>query len=174
MREKDIKYYMKKALELAKNSPDPSTQNGAVILQDLGKDSYEVLGLGWNDFRPGVKKRVEDREEKLNHIEHAERNAIWDFFRTVRDWEMDLSSIGPLILVCPWAACGACANALQGANIKTVIRFNEQENNKRSSWYKSIQAGDNIFNEAGIEIIEIENDGSYDVEILRSGKLKKF
>jgi dCMP deaminase len=66
-------------LDLAKQvstwSKDPSTQVGAILVNDL----KQVVGMGYNGFPRGVhdwQERYDDREIKYPMVVHAEVNAI--------------------------------------------------------------------------------------------------
>ena len=65
-------------IELAKTistwSKDPSTKVGAVIVDS----NRRILSTGYNGFPKGIKddERLENRDEKLEMIVHAEINAI--------------------------------------------------------------------------------------------------
>jgi dCMP deaminase len=68
----------KNFLELAKTvstfSKDPSTQVGAVIVDD----DKRVISIGYNGFPKGVRDdhRLDNRELKYEMIVHAEANAL--------------------------------------------------------------------------------------------------
>lgn len=67
--------HLRKALDWAKESKDPATRVGCVI---VGPDK-ETRSTGFNGFARGVKdtpERLNDREMKLRLTVHAERNAI--------------------------------------------------------------------------------------------------
>src|SRR4051812_44655189 len=62
------------------NSTDPSTQNGAVLVHNMGKGRERVVvANGANHFPAGVKESPErwERPAKYAWVEHAERNAIF-------------------------------------------------------------------------------------------------
>jgi dCMP deaminase len=73
--ERDIKH-LRMAFENARDlGTDPSTQNGAVIVDS---DDW-ILGEGANFFPKGVKETEAHWEMPLKYafVEHAERNAIY-------------------------------------------------------------------------------------------------
>jgi dCMP deaminase len=88
---------MKMAYELAKDSKDPSTQNGAILVAEGGT---EPLAIGINEFPLNVEDKPErwDRPLKYEYIEHAEKNVIFD-----AAWR-GVATEG-LIMYCCWAAC---------------------------------------------------------------------
>lgn len=108
-------------LELAKHvstwSKDPSTQVGAVIVND----KRVVVGLGFNGFPRGVDDdvgRYNDREIKYKLIVHAEVNAIL----TAGD-----RAEGATIYVYPAFGlpplCSNCGKAVIQAGIKRVVGY---------------------------------------------------
>ncbi len=101
------------AYQAALNSPDPSSQNGAVLLRDTF-GGYEIIAEGHNHFYDGVPGEVEDRTRKYQQIEHAERDVI---FKAAR---YGVKTSGTT-MVCPWAACYDCARAMLGAGVSTLI-----------------------------------------------------
>lgn len=89
--------YLLMAYKEATKSPDPSTQNGAVIVTTAG------TAADCNRFPERVKitdARLE-RPLKYNFIEHAERNAIFSAARK------QLPLLGATMYV-PWFACSDC------------------------------------------------------------------
>ena len=66
---------MLRAYQIAVHSPDPSTQNGAILINQKGN----IVSEAWNAFPAGVKYSPERWERPLKYkiIEHAERNAIF-------------------------------------------------------------------------------------------------
>lgn len=66
-------HFMRKALECASMSKDPSTKVGAVLVKDR-----HAFSDGFNGFPVGVadNERLFDREQKLEFVVHAEMNAI--------------------------------------------------------------------------------------------------
>ncbi len=142
-------YAMATALQRAALSHDPSTQNGATVIT-WNIDS-PVYTWGENNFLPGVKETDErwDRPMKYDYVEHAERRALYNASK--RGFNLAGST-----LVCPWAACGACANAIVGLGIKTLVRLPMADDAiaVTDRWGASIVAGDNIMREGGVNIIE--------------------
>lgn len=142
------KTWMANAYNLARRSPDPSTQNGALVLDD----EWNMIGVGINDFTDGVKvtsKRLL-RPEKYLFMEHAERNSLFDCLRKN-------SRKPPHIMVCPWAACADCARAIVQSGIKYLIRHARPACGPVDErWAASIAAGDEILGAGGVDITDIE------------------
>jgi dCMP deaminase len=149
---------MSLALSAASHSPDPSTQNGAVIL-----GHPETADC--NRFPVGVAYRDErwERPLKYRFIEHAERNAIYAAARN------GVKTNGGT-LVCPWAACSDCARAIVMAGIKTLVRFPMQNDATGNHWHDECAIGDTIMREGGVEIIEEEFRSAQIPNLLRNGK----
>lgn len=138
---------MSVAYTRALRSPDPSTQNGAIIAvppwMSPGRDA--IIGTGCNTFPPGVKPRLE-RPAKYLFIEHAERMAISNVHQRSESRYMHES-----VMVCPWAACADCARAIVLSGIKTLIRHADPK--VHGDWGDSINAGDIIMSEGGVTVI---------------------
>lgn len=174
MTEELIKKFMREALLEAKNSPDPSTQNGAIIVYYCGTlDTYEVVGRGCNTFHKGIKHKL-DRENKGLFIEHAERMAIQDMFQNLcyEYFSFDSDFGDKLIMFCTDAPCANCANSIVGHRISKVYTFNPQREGSR--WKDSCDAGEAIIKSTGSEIIYLGSEDKYGVELLKSGKLKEY
>lgn len=140
-------YYLKTAYGLAKGSPDPSTQLGALIVDPLG----EVIGIGCNTFPRGVQKTAErlERPLKYNYIEHAERNAIFSALRN------GSNTVGAT-MICPYIICHDCARAVIQSGITTLVGHSKANGNAR--WTDSINIGLIMLEEAGVAVEWIDAD----------------
>lgn len=154
-------YAMDFALQNATYSPDPSTQNGAVIVPLNGP----MLGA-CNEFPRGVKYSDDrwQRPFKYAIVEHAERNAV---FLAAK---MGVKTDGAT-LVSPWAACADCARSIIQAGILRLVRFPECDN---AHWTDSIAIGDKMMSEAGIEIIDFQRSEPFGVALRRYGEMVVF
>ena len=143
------KQYLAMAYQAATKSPDPSTQNGAVIVTASG------TAADCNRFPDRVKITDErlQRPLKYNFIEHAERNVIFQASR------QQLPIMGATMYV-PWAACADCARAIVQVGIKKIVRHKQMMDGTPDHWKESIAHAEAILGEAGI-IIE-EYDGKLD------------
>lgn len=128
-------------------SPDPSTKNGALIIDDDGK----ILTAGVNRFPDRVIESAErwESQTKLIYVEHAERNAIFAAAA------MGIKTEG-MTMVCPWFACCDCARAIIAAKIRRVVGHQDiidfaLANNPR--WNESIKHANQMLDEARIERI---------------------
>lgn len=132
-------------------SPDPSTQVGAVIVDD----DHNVLTTGYNGFPRGVDTSVEsrwERPDKYDWVEHAERNAI---FAAARN---GVKLLGATMYL-PFAAypCAPCMRAIIQAGIKRLICSDipfPGKGNKTAYDTDSMIQGE-MAEEAGVEIWEI-------------------
>jgi len=102
--------YMLQAYKAATNSPDMSSQNGAVIVS-----SIQVIGEGCNKPVPGILP-IQERPAKYKVFEHAERYAI------LTAW----GKLSGSVMYCPWAACCDCARAIILSGIMSVVVHNER------------------------------------------------
>ncbi len=137
----------KRFLELAKLvgswSKDPSTQVGAVIVDD----DHVVVSLGYNGFPRGVKdsqERLLDREKKYDIIVHAEVNALAFATRPVK---------GCTLYTWPFEPCSRCAGLIIQSGIKRVVSV--IQNDER--WKKNFMLARQLFKESGI-ILEWINE----------------
>ena len=131
------------ARAMAGLSYDPSTQVGAVILDD---DS-NILSTGFNGFPRGVNDtpdRYRDREIKLKFIAHAEANAI---AQAARVGARLLNSTLVLTALYP---CSNCAKLIIQAGIKRVFAPQMPDDSK---WHDEKLISEVMFREAGTEVI---------------------
>lgn len=148
---------LRDAYVLAQESPDPSTQNGAMIWSPEGR----LLACDYNRFPDGVQYLPERWERPLKYevIEHAERNAI--FWAAARGRETLYST-----MVAPWASCSDCARAIIQAGVKRLVRHQEATDHANTiaapgkDWANSISIADQMLQEAEVEIIDISWDFS--------------
>ena len=130
----------KRFFELAKLvaswSKDPSTQVGAVIVNDKN----QVLSVGYNGFPRGIEdapESYEDKELKYSMVVHAEENAILN-----SNSSLDNSTL----YLYPLPCCTNCVSRILQVGIKSVkILVEEDKVNDRdfSLTFK-------MFNDAGI------------------------
>ena len=130
-------------LEMARNaaswSKDPSTQVGAIIVDD----DKRVISVGYNGFPKGVTddERLDDREEKYKMIVHAERNALLFANKDVKNCNL---------FTYPFMPCSVCAGMVIQAGIKRVVTV--KNNNAR--WQKDFVVSRQMFKEAEVDLIE--------------------
>ena len=138
------KRFMTDADAAASRSKDPSTKVGAVVIDD----DCNVIASGWNGFPRGVsdsEERLCDRNTKYQLTVHAEANAIAASARKGH------ATQGATIVVSSLFPCVDCAGLIAQAGIKRVIAPKISENR----WQSSNLMAKVIFDEAGIEVIEL-------------------
>ena len=159
--------YFGLAYELAKHSPDTSTQNGAVIVNAL---TGAIVGAGLNDFPHGVEVTEERLQRPMKYFftEHAERNAVFEMGdRGLADMAGDKE------MYALWAACADCARAIIQAGVKKVHTHSfyiggGDPTEDRKNWGESIQYAFNMFDEAGVEVV------FHDCQVLPEGETLLF
>lgn len=137
--------FLLQAYQKAAESPDPSTQNGAVIpFYFLGYKDYVAA---CNDFPKGVKVTPErlQRPIKYSFVEHSERGVLYAAVkRGVR--------VDGMTMYVPWAACSDCARAIICSGIKKVVLHKDMMDKTPDHWQESIKYAFTMFEEAGVEI----------------------
>ena len=124
----------------ATKSPDPSNQNGAVLV------GHSIpLIADCNRFPYGFKGNIEDRDEKLFYIQHAERAVI------LAAAARGLGTDG-LVLVCPWVACGDCAKAVIFAKIKRVVGHKQRMDLNPERWKENVEKANQYLIDCGVEL----------------------
>lgn len=149
----------------ALKSPDPSTQNAAILAHEWGdKLTADANTLSVNCFPRGVVNHPDRwvRPDKYSFVEHAERNAIYSAAR------YGLNTSG-LTLVAVWASCADCARAIIQSGITHLVRYVAPGNHEH--WADSINDADAMMSEAGIKITEITTRFPNAKPLLRGGKL---
>jgi dCMP deaminase len=137
--------YLKMAYKEALDSPDLSTQNGAVIPSLYG--GYLRVLSEHNRLPRGVKITPErlQRPLKMDCTEHAERNVIYLAARKgipLQDTTM---------YAC-WAACADCSRAIIEAGIKKLVIHKRMMDGTPERWKDSIKVAFDMLVEAGVEI----------------------
>jgi len=133
--------WMLEAYEEARMSPDPSTQNGAVI---VGYQHGTMLGQACNTYPPGVLSHPARliRPVKYHYIEHAERGAIFSA-------AIDGLSAYRSTMYALWGACSDCARAIIASGITELVTHSFYDDYE-GPWSRSIEVGDKMFEEAGV------------------------
>jgi len=130
--------YMQRAADVAKQSPDTSTENGAVIVSSWNN----VISTACNTFPRGVSERL-DRPEKYTFIEHAERNAIFEAARYT-------GGCHGATMYCIWAACADCARAIVQSGIRHLVTMKSYRDNGPDRW--DLTDADTILREGGVRL----------------------
>lgn len=134
------KDFLKAAYRTALNSPDPSNQNGAILL-----NGFQVVKQGFNGVTRGlhIDIRTVDRDTKLAFVVHAEQRTV-----------LGVNAAG-CTLVCPWLACTKCAQCIVEAGVERVVRHKERMAETPERWAKEVKNGNYILTSAGVEIVEL-------------------
>lgn len=134
------------AVKISTWSKDPSTQVGAVIVDD----ERRVVGLGYNGFARGVgdfPERYEDREQKYPMVVHAEPNAILNATGSVK---------GCTLFAYPLNTCANCAALIIQAGIATVYaRFPHKVERAQHKWIGEWEIARQMYSEAKVQVIFI-------------------
>ena len=131
----------------ATNSPDPSTQTGAVI---VGREGF-VIGRGHNTFPTGLQVTPEmlERPLKYTYIEHAERNAVYDMAaKGVRTLDATI--------VCTWFPCAECARAVVQSGITRLVHHMDAYDRSPDAWKESHKASELILKAGGVQVVDIQ------------------
>lgn len=156
------------AYKAATKSPDPSTQNGAVIpyaALDHVENTIEKNVSACNEFPPGVQYLPErlERPLKYSFIEHAERNVIF------KAAAMGLVLTGKTMYV-PWFACADCARAIICSGITRVVGHQRMLDATPDHWKESIAHAMTMLKEAGIQL-DLIPDVLHGPQIRFNGKI---
>ena len=119
-------------------SKDPSTQVGAVIVDDKKR----IISVGYNGFPRGVEdseKRLVDREQKYAIIVHAEMNAL-AFARG--------SVEGCTLYTWPFQPCSRCAGFIIQSGIKRVVTIEHSS----ERWNTNFNLSKELFSESGVKL----------------------
>lgn len=170
------KELLRKAYEEATKSPDPSTQNGALIVDvvrsEIGCGWHKIMASDHTRFPHGVLSTPEhwkDRGIKYRRSHHAERSVLGTARRL-----HGLPHLNGFVMVCPWAACTVCAQEIIEEGITLLVTHKQaHERGKeverlallsgktdRMVWSPEITEAFTMLREARVEIIEY--DGKVD------------
>lgn len=131
-------FYLKEAYDAAVFSPDPSNQVGAVVTTELG----QIVGYGCNTFPRGIKPILDDREQKLKRIQHAERAALFDAFGTE----------GPLRMYAYWAACCHCAQDILSSRVGYLYVHKQRMDMTPERWKADVDYAIGMLREGGVVV----------------------
>lgn len=153
LNDKELTRIFAKLYGMAKMSPDPSSQNAAVVFSKNNVAGYDPLNAGvrWAINEPvrGVEMTsmamLNDRARKLTVVEHAERNAIY---------AAAAAGFAPYLMICPWAACAECARGIIQSGVKILIRHAPAMSLCADRWTESVGAGNDMMAGAGVEVID--------------------
>lgn len=147
--------FMRKALDWARDSKDPNTQVGAVI---IGPDR-ETRSTGFNGFPRGIAdtaERLSDRSMKNRLMVHAERNAICSAALvgvSLKGCTLYLAATDLTGKVWGGCPCTACTIELIQAGITEVVSYPFKAG--PSAWRDDVEFARGLLAEAGIKYREV-------------------
>jgi len=133
--------FLRTAKEISTWSKDPSTQVGAIIVND----DRRILATGYNGFPRGIDdsvERLEDRENKYKFIVHAEMNAIYN--ATYNGISLNSSTL----YVWGLPVCSECAKGVIQVGIKKIVMPLKDYPER---WLTSFKQSATLFIEAGVK-----------------------
>lgn len=147
-------YFMGIAHLSALRSKDPSTQVGAVIVDDANK----IVGIGYNGFPIGVSdddfpwnREGDFQTSKYAYVVHAELNAILNAPREVKGCTLYVSLF----------PCNECAKAIIQSGIREIV----YEDDKYAET-DSVIVSKKMLNEAGVKIRKTEHAVKVNLDVL--------
>jgi dCMP deaminase len=156
-------YFLGLAALASFRSKDPSTQNGACIVQE---DSPVALGYNGfpracsDDFFPWSREGENSYDTKYPYSEHSERNAIYNAAR--RGIALEGATLY-LYSEKGYYPCDECARAIIQSGIKIVVMsYAINENTDKYDW----TATKRMFKSAGISLVVIPNELISDFELM--------
>jgi len=133
------------AYKVALRSPDPSTQNGAVLIPETLQPIY-----GWNHPPKGVRLDSERLERPLKYeiLEHAERHVIYECAKFG-------VATSRATLCCVWAPCCDCARAIAMSGVSRLVVHAPRMLVRHNRWADKIDLANQILVESGVELVEV-------------------
>lgn len=147
--ENDVYFLRRAYLAAQTGSTDPSTQNGAVLVDPtdaiIRPCHQAVKAEGSNHFPMRVLNTEErwQRPLKYSYVEHAERDVIYTAAR------LGIPTNGMTLYV-PWYSCTDCARAIIEAGIARVVGHWEMYEQTPDRWKESVQIGLDMLAEANV------------------------
>jgi dCMP deaminase len=140
-----IETYLRIAYQTAtKNSHDDSTQVGAVVVLN---DVCFIAGVNrFSSYLQNNSKNLE-RSRKYPRIIHAERDVVYNAAKYGY-------SLKGTIMVCPWATCPECAQAIVASGIGKVYAHSDALVQTPERWKESLDIGKEILFDGGVEFIQ--------------------
>ncbi len=148
----NIEHYLREAYLEATKSPDPSNQNGAVLVELQYHPQFcqmeTIVGRGYNTFPPEIpitNEMLYDRDTKLFFIEHAERYCLFNATRNKANFEK-------CTMYTSWGSCCDCARAIGLMGVKKMVVHKQRMDTTPERWRKSIDAGLDFLSKLGVEL----------------------
>ena len=149
-------HFLQVCLVNAAMSKDPSTKVGAVI---VGPDR-EIRSCGFNGFPRGIldtAERLNDREQKLRLIVHAETNAILNAARigvSVKGCTMYLAATDSRGDIWGGPPCVRCTVEAIQAGIVEIVSYPIKT--APSRWHADLAQARELLQECGIRLREFQ------------------
>lgn len=144
---RDVYKWDHRYLTIAKNvsewSKDPSRKIGSITVGSIG----QILSQGYNGFPRGIDDhdyRLDNREEKLRYIVHAEMNAIYNATHS------GISLNGSTLYVYGLPVCSECAKGVIQVGVKRVV-MNCDKKMLDGPWGESWKLTKEMFNKTKVE-----------------------
>jgi dCMP deaminase len=136
--------FMEMAQVISTWSKDPSSQIGAVVVND----ERRILATGYNGFPKGIadtEERLNNKEEKYSRIIHAEMNALMNALYS------GVSLKDSTLYVYGLPVCSSCAKCVIQAGVKRVVipTIKTNKANWQAVWE---QESAPMFAESGVQI----------------------
>lgn len=150
------RHFLGLSLYHSRMSKDPSTRVGSVI---VGPDK-EVLSAGFNGFPRGIadtEERLNNRNDKLALIVHAEMNAVLAAARNgvrLKGCTLYLSATDDSGLVWGGPPCTRCTVEIIQAGITEVV--SHPPKSIPSRWHADLAVSLGLLNEAHISYREVD------------------
>lgn len=128
----------------AKNSDDPKTKTGAIIVSSLNR---YFRAVGWNHLPKGLESTPEllnNSEWKYKHIIHAEPASVNNAAR------YGIRTEGTTMYM-PWVPCTDCAITIIDAGIETLIGHKEMIMKTPERWQESTDYALDLLEKAGVK-----------------------
>lgn len=138
--------FLRMAEVAAKQSSDPSTKTGCVIVS-----GGRMISGGYNHFPWGVKatdERLNDRPTKYAMTIHAEMAAILGALG------LDHSLLHATLYCWPWPPCANCASVIIECGIDRIVSV-EPTAEQVERWGKSWDYAQEMYDDAGVDLIYI-------------------
>lgn len=139
-------FWLGHAYQMATLSPDPSTQNGAVIAR-----GETMLGHGCNRFPNGIAntdERWENTALRYQYVAHAEESACANALL------VHGGNVRGATLYSPWYACTDCAKTILLTSISRVVGHADMRDYAERytpGWTDSIALALDMLAEAGVQ-----------------------
>ncbi len=147
-------YFMGVAHLSALRSKDPSTQVGAVIVDENKK----IVGIGYNGFPSGVSddefpwdREGDFTESKYAYVVHAELNAILNAPRQVRGCTLYVSLF----------PCNECAKAIIQSGIDEIVYEDD-----KYAHTDSVKVSKKMLLESGVRLRKTEHRVAVSLDVL--------